>query len=303
MSVSLLLVLTIPASASLWHRYSDAELTRLYGLRDKKHALVARVLPPPPIAYPAALAPQTDPLLQKSVKDLTDYEIDAIVRRTEEKLHAFWAREFSKRGGMYVPVEVIPTRGPSDPRIGIDTGTRYVDGKVYIDRKEVREASATWAPADGSLIEAWLAHEMAHYVTHVTGVVESAYRRAIPDPGHLVLATATKRLPGKPRYPIKVFVEQQAQYLAGVSLRGAGLLRESDPENIYYLSVASGDDYDRLTTDWIKHPFSAGFFRNDSAHGLGKDFAKAIYDGMLPTGNIDKGLRLLGTAPHFKRDQ
>ncbi len=280
------------------HQYSNAELIRLYGLQNKDPTLAAKVLPPPPARYPTRLPLQRDPLMRKSVADLTDPEIDLIVFRAAEKLHAFWAREFARRGGTYVPVEIIPEWGPSDPRTEGDHGTRFVDGKVYVDRREVREASGTWASADGSLIEAWVAHEIGHYVAHTTGVWGSAHKRAVPDPGKYIVI-APKRLPGKPDHPIQVYIEQQAQYLAGVSLREAGMLYEGYPEDIYYLCAASGDDFMRLNANWLTDPPDAEYFKNHADHGYGKDFAKAIYDGMLPSGDVDTGLRLLGTEPIF----
>lgn len=97
------------------YQYSNAELTRLYGLEGKDPALVAKVLPPPPHRYPRWLARQSDPLMRKSVKDLTDREIDMIVFRAAERLHAFWTREFTLRGGTYVPVEIIPEWAPLTP--------------------------------------------------------------------------------------------------------------------------------------------------------------------------------------------
>lgn len=280
------------------HQYSNAELTKLYGLEGKDPALVAKILPPPPPQYPHRLAHQTDPLMRKSVKDLTDQEIDTIVFRAAARLHAFWAREFARRGGTYVPVEIIPEWGPSDPRTEGDHGTRFVDGKVYVDRREVRQASSMWAPAGGTLIEAWLAHEIAHYVARVTGVRDAAFARAIPDPGKYIVI-APKRLPGKPDHPAEVYIEWQAQYLAGVSLRDAGFLYAGDPEDIYYLCATSGNDFTRLNADWIKHPIDAAYMRDRADHGYGKDFAKAIYDGLLPSGSVDAGLRLLGTEPVF----
>lgn len=280
------------------YQYSDAELTKLYGLEGKDPALVAKVLPPPPPRYPRRLAPQSDPLMRKSVKDLTDQEIDMIVFAAAEKLHAFWAREFARRGGTYVPVEIIPEWGPSDPRTEGDHGTRFVDSKVYVDRREVREASATWTPADGALIQAWIAHEIAHYVARVTGVRDAALEKAVPDPG-IYIVIAAKRLPGKPDHPIEVYIEQQAQYLAGISLRETGLLYEGYPESIYYLCAASGDDFMRLNANWTHDPPDAEFFKDHADHGYGKDFARAIYDGMLPSGNVDVGLRLLATEPSF----
>ncbi|MBI2030660.1 hypothetical protein HYT05_03490 [Candidatus Kaiserbacteria bacterium] len=280
------------------YQYSNAELVKLYGLEGKDSTRVANLLPPPPHRYPRWLARQSDPLMRKSVKDLTDREIDTIVFRTAERLHTFWTREFALRGGTYVPVEIIPEWGPSDPRTEGDHGTRFVDGKVYVDRREVREASGTWASADGSLIEAWVAHEIGHYVARVTGVRDAALERAIPDPG-IYIVIAPKRLPGKPDHPIEVYIEQQAQYLAGVSLRDAGMLYEGYPEDIYYLCAASGDDFMRLNANWLTDPPDAEYFKDHADHGYGKDFAKAIYDGMLPSGDLDAGLRLLGTEPRF----
>ena len=330
MTISLSVALQMLACAlqlHIWHPvdsplrvcYTNAELTTLYGLQKVDPILSAQILPIPPDPYPMVLTPHSDHTLDKHVGVMSDREIDDIVNRTSETLQTYWAQEFAKRGGVYTPVHVQPERQRANhisagEQMVQDIGTRFVDGVVYVDYTEIRAASLTWSIADGSLIETWVAHEIAHYVANVTGVESAAYAIGIIDPGdtseaalasseEVYLASNSIHLPGKPEHHIQVYVEQQAQYLAGVSLRESGLLQEGDPQKIYYSSVTLGDDYGRITNTtppFIPLPLSKVFFRRCSYHGWGRDMAKAVYDGMLPTGSVDTGLRLLGTKPTFK---
>ncbi|MBM3261499.1 hypothetical protein FJY93_03715, partial [Candidatus Kaiserbacteria bacterium] len=280
--------------------YLQDQLLQMYGFtpallpKNISQQVAASILPPAPSAYPIALPPQTNPMMQIPTIILSDKEIDLIVQEATDKLNAYWTDVFAQHDLSYGPVKVVLYGGHFDTSThsdatSYDSGSyfNHPDQTIYMDRSSLRMQSLFWANANGVTIMESVAHEMGHYVANLTGAYTAALSRTSYDPNfhHFYLPGDTVQL-GQRK-------ELQADYLAGVSMRGAGLLSQGDPQNIFYEAVTSGDDYGKIL---VGTKPNADELKNDNdPHGTSAERAQTIYAGLLPTGSVEIGLAMLGT--------
>ncbi|MBI2612390.1 neutral zinc metallopeptidase [Candidatus Kaiserbacteria bacterium] len=262
---------TLPTSAT---SYTDERLATLYRLPENVNlAAVRDILPSPPDPFPVSLPETDDILFRVPARSLTDGQIDEIVGRTTSALNDYWAQEFTERGEVYNPANVVTYGGKSpisDPSVPIPPPEEYGPygdprtGITYIDRQAIRDLNSLWVHSRGEQVQMVVAHEIAHDVARQLGIYNNFDTAANSS-----------------------LMEQQAQYLAGASLREAGLLREGYPEQFYYSSAAYGQDFKQLTE------LSASLNESYYTYPTGKEMAQSIYAGMAEA-NVDKGFSMLG---------
>jgi predicted metalloprotease len=295
--ITLFVVWTIGLAYLIASKQSVAEpsaeqLMQYYGLhKEKKVSLeMARgVFPPHPVSLMEGLPSPTNPLLQKPIKEMSDDEIDQIVKTTANKINEYWRGVFSTYGAIHAPTSVRTTNSKS--RYVMDgvyfSPTKNGNGTIHIARDSLRRISRD--STMGIMISAIIAHEIAHAVAFQLGLDNFSENK-----NHTSTITRIRALaPNLNKYPLIVYIEMQANFLAGVSLKYAGFLHQGGPEEIYYGTVLSGDDMASLIADFARP-------KNYPEHGLGKDQAAIIYEGMQ-TGNVEKGLQFLGAEPDWNR--
>lgn len=286
-----LALFTPPAIAPApYSRQEVKDLIAKFKLTKVNPKIAESVLPPRPVPYPEALPPQTDPLFKKPIGALTDSERISIIRTSERAIQDYWEKVFRESGGEYrrADIVIIDSSSKTNLEEGEESGHGFVgaNGNVYVDLNDIRFISyEKLSDATGLVIAQGVAHEIAHYIARITAMdlkalkAEFRYRKSPP------LSAVTG-------YSRDALEELQADYLAGVSLKASGLLGAGDPEKLYYYVASTGDDVNRI---FLKGSPTAGAY----THGTGADRAQVFYDG-LTTGNLDKGLTILGTTPDWK---
>ncbi|MDP3645481.1 MAG: neutral zinc metallopeptidase [bacterium] len=277
--------------------YTTKELMKYYRMDEPREGrgaisedLAIKVLPPPPPPFIGVLPPQTDPLMKKLISLMSDAEIDHVVKNATAKLNDYWTSVFRAQGKVFPPASVsVYTSSKGDNEVG-----SYFDpekgknGRIFIDRREERENP--WIESTSAAINADVAHEMGHYVVNVLNIEWRATKKAKSNRG----LCSRQELNTS---PVQVCIELQADFLAGISLKGSELLYKGNPEEIYYNAAGQGDDFEEVTGN-ARLSIQHGAF----THGTGKDRAALIYEGMQ-TGDVHKGLSYLGTTPDWNRLQ
>ncbi len=233
-----------------------------------------KILPPDPGIFPETLPTETDMFMRMFMRvragSLTDAQIDTLVARALPHLDKYWARVFADRGLTYNPPRVVMYRGKSpisDSSVPVPPPHWYgplgdpVSGITYIDRRAIRDLTKNWNQSNASDVQMILAHEVGHHVARQLGMY-----KGIKMSEHTVI------------------IEQQAQYLAGVSLREAGLLYAGFPEHYYYASARYGADMLEAVGATASIP---GY-----VYPTARQMSLSIYEGMTEV-NIDKGLKML----------
>jgi hypothetical protein len=294
------IVALVPALASA-EIYSEEHLIEKYGLRyadvcvkhrhigrgknrrqicakrqrqeiSREHAI--RVIPSSPPVFRHRLPPRSE-FDGKHLSLLSESEFDSVVRNSEKALNVFWAKVFKSHKAVFIPPVVNIISGDG-------TGSSYGDNIITMDRNQRRDI--VWPYATRATIEATIAHEYGHYVAEVLRIITPTLRVVRSGP----LSNTMKY-----RYEREVYDEIQADYLGGATLRLSGLLREGDPEEIYYVSAGDGADFSYLR-GLNRLPDSSVAFE----HPLGIDRAILFWQGMTE-GNIDKALGILGMRPQW----
>ncbi|MEY4746954.1 MAG: hypothetical protein RLZZ416_3 [Candidatus Parcubacteria bacterium] len=240
----------------------------------------AALLPYRPASFPVALPPQDDSIAAKRISEMTDMEMVSLIRKYSDALQNYWAAVFKAHGTEYRYAEVVITDGEKVLYIGSGPGLQMLHntGEIQVDLQDFRnENQGVYKNAAGAVIAESIAHELGHYVADLTGITDKVPGYKIDD---------ISRTTG---YGLDAFKELQADYLAGLSMRGSGLLRQGDPEQMYYDVAGTGDD------------IGAGipnFVNSAAPHGTGRDRAAVFYDGLM-NADLDKGMNMLGVAPDW----
>lgn len=247
--------------------------------------LAATVLPPPPAPFTDTLPPRTDPLSQKLLRDMSDEEMDLVIRNAANKVNEFWASVFLAHGRPYAPAPVVIF---SSTKKSKDYGSEFLMQKriVRIDRTQLKKY--LWSTSASPTINLTVAHEIGHYVAIITGLEKKAFKDAVT-----ISSLPYRREKKFRQYNLLVYFEQQADFFAGVAMKRAGLLHSGDPEEAYYVAASLGDDvgYLRFTGTSVKKDF-------DFSHGRGAERAALLYEGMQ-TGDVEKALEYLGPKPDW----
>lgn len=257
------------AANSDYRLYSyDAARAALY-LNSASDSAVSQVMPPPPPTFPSTLPQGGARVL---TRDMSDQDVRAHIDYASGLLTQYWTSVFAAMGRHYIPPSVVVTTDASQAGdIYYLPGTRTVHLNSYYFHTQVPTAS--YRDAGTSYIYQTLAHEVGHHVFHQMGLWDAYYA------AKQVAATPAKA------NAINACSEIQADFLAGVSLRGANLLQAGEPDYIYYGSTSDANDTNTARAGLSFNPA-------DYTHGTAKQMSGAIFEGMR-AGNYTQALNLL----------
>jgi predicted metalloprotease len=168
------------------------------------------------------------------IDDAQEEFVSVVLADTEE----VWTREFAERGGAYRPPTLVlfsgavrSACGTADSAVGPFYCPR--DSQVYLDTDFFRVMEAQLG-ARGEFARAYVvAHEVAHHVQNLTGVMERTM-------------AARARSSERDANAISVMTELQADCLSGVWARSAqemfGSLEPGDVESAMDAAARIGDD-------------------------------------------------------------
>lgn len=187
----------------------------------------------PDVSQPKGLDQQANS--SRSVAMTAD-RVSAVLGSTED----FWSAHFAKNGATYEPPTLVLFDGQTGSPCGTasaSTGPFYCPGdqKIYLDMSFFEEMERGLG-AKGDFAQAYvIAHEVAHYVQDVTGILPKA-NRAMRERGE-----------NKGADSIAVRIELQADCYAGIWAAQSNIAQALEPGDIEEaLGAASAVGDDRL---------------------------------------------------------
>ncbi|MBI4068382.1 neutral zinc metallopeptidase [Candidatus Kaiserbacteria bacterium] len=177
-----------------------------------------------PIPFqPLAITLPSNPYGGKIFSQMTREERVRFMQQTTGALNEFWRKVFQNHGKEYTPIRIniLPDTDKhlmayyGSPPGGAPGTSSTLNISINPDVWK----SATGFDMDPAAMQLIIAHEMGHYVQDVLGIMNAV------------------------NYSFQSLrVELQADFLGGASLRGAGLLYEGAPDQMYKNSLLSSDD-------------------------------------------------------------
>jgi len=198
-------------------------------------------------------------------------DIRAEVQYAHDRLTQYWTPIFAAKGYTYSPPTIILTSDPSlAHNISYIPSTQTINLNSYYFNTKV--PTTQYRDAGASYIYQTLAHENGHHIAHLFGFFEPiAYAQAAATP--------------EKSNAINACGEMQADFLAGISLKGANLLYAGEPDYVYYGSASDANDTNRIRAGVPLDPATY-------THGTAKQMSASIYEGMQ-TGDYNRALNML----------
>ncbi|MBI2030140.1 peptidoglycan-binding protein, partial [Candidatus Kaiserbacteria bacterium] len=271
-----------------------AKLSTIPSADQIKKAIVDRVLGTPwnnvdpdvykkvftydPIEYSSELSAQTDPVMLKSMKDLTPEERERVIVDAYGKIANTIKQLYADRNFTYIAPQLQLQDQLPTGFAGVDENEKYFFFNIRDFVYENVRRDAYFVPS----IQMIVAHELAHDVIKTLRLGDQFPKN-------------------EPSYLYQRRIEQLADRLAGFFMAKAGLLHAGDPERLVYETYAAGDDVQNLIHTRA-YPLELGA---SDEHGRGAERAQAVDEGMMfgvSDQSLDATLRQAGVvAPWASR--